>query len=46
MGFNLPKLLDTITDPAVGELLERYYETSNNFTEHDEFASLFTSDGE
>lgn len=46
MGFKLPTLPDTITDPAVKDLLEKYYETSNNPIEHDEFASLFTSDGE
>lgn len=46
MGFKLPTLPDSITNPAVRDLLEKYYERSNSSSEHEEFANLFTANGE
>ncbi|KAL9626962.1 MAG: hypothetical protein Q9164_007745, partial [Protoblastenia rupestris] len=46
IGFNLLPLPASITDPAVRELLEKYYEHSNNTSEHEEVANLFTTNGE
>ena len=46
MGFNLPDLPKTITDPQVKTFLEKYYEVSNNADAHDDYADLFTADGE
>ena len=45
-GLQLPNLPASIKDPAVKEFLEKYYEISNNADAHDEYASLFTRDGE
>ena len=46
MAYNLPPLPNTITDPAVREFLEKYYAKSNEPELHDDFAELFTEDGE
>ena len=46
MGFQLPDLSASITDPAVKEFIKKYYEISNKADAHDDYASLFTSDGE
>ena len=46
MGFNLPDLPKSIADPQVKQFLEKYYEVSNTADAHDDYASLFTADGE
>ena len=45
MGFKLPDS-NSISDSQVKESLERYYEVSKNASAHDDYADLFTSDGE
>lgn len=42
----MPVLPNTITDPAVRNFLETYYAKSNEPELHDDFADLFTEDGE
>ncbi|KAG7005907.1 hypothetical protein G7Y79_00017g042890 [Physcia stellaris] len=46
MGFQLPDLPQTIKDPAIKEFIEKYYEISNTGYAHDDYAALFTPDGE
>ena len=47
MSSRLPNLLpNTITDPAVKDFVEKYYAVSNDADVHDDYAALFTSDGE
>lgn len=46
MPSDLPNLPNTITDPAVKEFLQKYYAVSNDKDAHDDYADLFTSDGE
>ena len=46
MGFQLPDLPQTIKDPAIKEFIEKYYEISNTGDAHDDYAALFTPDGE
>ncbi|KAL6719988.1 hypothetical protein ACLMJK_001909 [Lecanora helva] len=45
MGFNLPDVSKSISDPQVKQFLEKFYETSNHPENHGDFADLFTSDG-
>lgn len=42
MGFQLPSLPESITDPAVKDFLEKYYEVSNTGHAHDDYTDLFT----
>lgn len=46
MGFPLPDLPNSVTDPQIKPFLEHYYEISNHAPSHDEYAALFTQDGE
>ena len=47
MSSRLPdSLANTITDPAVKDFIERYYAVSNDANVHDDYAALFTPDGE
>lgn len=46
MPSPLPDLPNTITDPAVKSFIERYYAVSNDADVHDDYAGLFTSNGE
>ena len=46
MPSGLPNLPNTITDPAVKKFIEKYYAVSNDKDVHDDYADLFTSDGE
>ena len=46
MPFELPNLPKSIQDPAIAEFLAKFYEISNDPPAHDDFAALFTPDGE
>ena len=46
MGFDLPDVPTTIKDPAIRDFVSRYYELSNSAADHEDFAALFTPDGE
>ena len=47
MSTRLPDYIpNTITDQAVRDFLHRYYEVSNENETHEDFADLFTEDGE
>ncbi len=42
----LPPFPNTLRDPAVKAFLEHYYTVSNHPPAHDDYAALFTPDGE
>lgn len=46
MPSQLPDLPNTVTDPDVKKFIEKYYAVSNDADVHDDYADLFTSDGE
>lgn len=46
MPSQLPNLPNTITDPAVKSFIEKYYAVSNDAGVHDDYADLFTPNGE
>ena len=46
MPSKLPDLPNTITDPDIKNFIEKYYAVSNDADVHDDYADLFTSDGE
>ncbi|KAL8924490.1 MAG: hypothetical protein Q9172_002655 [Xanthocarpia lactea] len=42
----MPELPDTIDDPKVREFMSHFYATSNDGSDHEGFADMFTDDGE
>lgn len=46
MPSQLSALPNTITDPAIKSFIEKYYAVSNDPGVHDDYADLFTPDGE
>ena len=46
MGFDLPDVSKSITDPQVKEFLENFYEASNDGEAHDHYTDFFTADAD